>query len=98
MRMPFARSGAVLLFTLMLVVVACSGGAAKPTVSDAWVRVPMGADRPAAGYMTIVGGDAADVLIAAAVDDELLDRAAHGEARPERLRAPAMGKWEGTEY
>lgn len=66
MRMPFARSGAVLLFTLMLVVVACSGGAAKPTVSDAWVRVPMGADRPAAGYMTIVGGDAADALIAAA--------------------------------
>lgn len=56
----------IVALSVMFVVAACSSaGASKPTVSDAWVRVPMGADRPAAGYMTIVGGDAADALLAA---------------------------------
>ncbi len=56
----------IVALSVMFVVAACSSaGASEPTVSDAWVRVPMGADRPAAGYMTIVGGDAADALLAA---------------------------------
>ena len=57
------------LFAATLVVVACSGGAgaggAAPSISDAWVRPPMGSDRPAAGYLTITGGDAADALVGA---------------------------------
>ena len=53
-----------------LAVVACGGGnpttaPVGPTVSDAWVRPPMGADRPAAGYLTITGSVAADALIGA---------------------------------
>ncbi len=56
----------IVALSFLFVVAACSSaGAAKPTVSDAWVRMPMGADRPAAGYLTIVGGDAADALLAA---------------------------------
>jgi copper(I)-binding protein len=40
---------------------------AAPVVSGAWVRPPMGADRPAAGYLTIANpGSQADALIAAA--------------------------------
>ena len=52
-----------LLFTLVLA--ACSGASAAPTASGAWVRPPMGADLPAAGYATIVGGGAADALLSA---------------------------------
>ena len=38
--------------------------AATPTVAGAWVRPPLGADRPAAGYMTITNpGDVADALV-----------------------------------
>jgi hypothetical protein len=38
--------------------------AATPVISDAWVRPPIGADRPAAGYLTITNpGAAADALI-----------------------------------
>lgn len=66
MRLSRARTTVVLVSLLTVIVAACSGGATKPTISDAWVRVPMGADRPAAGYMTIVGGDEADALLAAA--------------------------------
>ena len=41
-------------------------GADRPTVSGAWVRPPMGAGRPAAGYLTIAGiPDRADALVAA---------------------------------
>ncbi len=51
---------------LAILVVACSSPAARALdVSDPWVRPPMGADRPAAGYLTIAGGDAADALISA---------------------------------
>lgn len=67
MRSRLSRRAALLLVSA-LVVVACSsgvGGGTAPTVSDAWVRPPMGSDRPAAGYLTITGGDAADALIAA---------------------------------
>lgn len=56
----------IVALSVIVAVAACSSaGTSKPTVSDAWVRVPMGADRPAAGYMTIVGGDDADALTAA---------------------------------
>jgi copper(I)-binding protein len=65
MRTSIRRAMVVLSF--IAIVAACSSaGAAKPTVSDVWMRVPMGADRPAAAYMTIVGGDAADALTGAA--------------------------------
>ncbi len=64
MRTSISRAMVVLSF--IVIVAACSAGAAKPTISDAWMRPPMGADRPAAAYMTIVGGDAADALLAAA--------------------------------
>ncbi|HSK52460.1 MAG TPA: copper chaperone PCu(A)C [Clostridia bacterium] len=51
---------------------ACGGSAASPTaaagptVSNAWVRPPMGPDRPAAGYLTIAGDpDTDDALLGA---------------------------------
>jgi copper(I)-binding protein len=65
MRSSRAPHLVALILLVMLATIACSGGGSKPIVSDAWVRVPMGADRPAAGYLTIVGGDVADALIAA---------------------------------
>lgn len=38
--------------------------AAAPTVSDAWVRPPMGSGQPAGGYMTITNpGGQADALV-----------------------------------
>jgi hypothetical protein len=40
---------------------------AGPTVSGAWVRPPMGPDRPAGGYLTITGPTgSADALVGAA--------------------------------
>jgi len=39
--------------------------AATPTIAGAWVRPPLGADRPAAGYLTITNpGGVADALVA----------------------------------
>ena len=74
MRTPRARSVAALLILIAIAVLAagCGGGGASagagapaPTVSDAWVRPPMGADRPGAAYLTIVGGGDADALLGA---------------------------------
>ena len=72
MRTPRSRTLPAIAFVLVTIVAACSSAAAPtspsataPTVSGAWVRPPMGADRPAAGYMTITGGSEADALIAA---------------------------------
>jgi copper(I)-binding protein len=53
-----------------LVLGGCTTGASAPpdelTVADAWVRPPMAADRPAAGYMTITNpGAEADALVGA---------------------------------
>jgi hypothetical protein len=45
---------------------ACSSGGSTsaPTISGAWVRPPMGADSPAAGYLTIVNSsDQPDALV-----------------------------------
>jgi periplasmic copper chaperone A len=71
--MRTSRSWTVLAIALVLALVAACGSPAgpgstspsAPTVSGAWVRPPMGADRPAAGYMTITGGGDADALLAA---------------------------------
>ena len=79
MRSSSSRSIAVLAFLLVAIVVtACSSAgssasagaasgapAAGVSVSDAWVRPPMGAGAPAAGYLTITGGDVADALVSA---------------------------------
>jgi copper(I)-binding protein len=72
MRTPRSWTVLSIAFALVLIVAACgssagspSAAATAPTVSGAWVRPPMGADRPAAGYLTITGGSAADALIAA---------------------------------
>jgi copper(I)-binding protein len=50
-----------------LVLAACTAAATPsgPTVADAWVRPPMGPDRPAAGYLTITGHGTADALLSA---------------------------------
>jgi copper(I)-binding protein len=52
------------------VIAACSTAttATDPTVSGAWVRPPMGADRPAAGYLTITGGSSTTALVAVTAD------------------------------
>lgn len=60
------RAGTTVLSLLLTVVLsACGSTSAAPTVTGAWVRPPMGADLPAAGYATIVGGSAADALLSA---------------------------------
>lgn len=66
-RLPHPR---LALLLVGLIVAACGGGLggpSAPTVADAWVRPPMGADRPAAGYLVITApaGDG-DVLVGAA--------------------------------
>jgi len=78
MRAPVSWTSFGLASAILLVVAACSSGSgtasasatpasmtpAAPTVSDAWVRPPMGPDRPAAGYLTITNpGGEADALL-----------------------------------
>jgi copper(I)-binding protein len=73
MRAPVSWTSFALASALLFIVAACSSGSgaasasvapAGPTVSDAWVRPPMGPDRPAAGYMTITDpGGEADALV-----------------------------------
>lgn len=65
MRTSIARSIVTLSLVLLSVAACGSGAATAPTVSDAWVRPPMGAGLPAAGYLTITGGDSADALVSA---------------------------------
>ena len=71
MRPPHALAHAALGLALALSLVACGADATDPdsglpVVSDAWVRPPLGDDRPAAGYLTIVNpGVDADTLIGA---------------------------------
>jgi hypothetical protein len=57
------------LAALMLLAAAILSGAARaaaatPSVTAAWIRLPLLAGRPAAAYATIRGGDRADRLIA----------------------------------
>ena len=77
MRAPASWASFALVSAVLFTVAACSSGSgaasgapataatpATPTISDAWVRPPMGPDRPAAGYMTIANpGGAADALV-----------------------------------
>jgi copper(I)-binding protein len=77
MSMPLSRRSSRRVGALLAVVGlaavtlgACSAGAstapsaATPVISDAWVRPPIGADRPAAGYLTITNpGVTADALV-----------------------------------
>ncbi len=66
MRSSRTGAGTILLVLAMAIIGACSAPVGHtPTVSDPWVRPPMGADLPAAGYLTIVGGTENDALIAA---------------------------------
>ena len=58
MRPLHALARAALVLTLTVSLGACGAGAADPDaglpiVSDAWVRPPVGPERPAAGYLTI---------------------------------------------
>ncbi len=58
-------AAAITAVLLVLVAVGCApgGAAAGVSVANAWVRPPQGADRPAAGYLEIRGGDGADALL-----------------------------------
>lgn len=75
--------------------------AVTPTISGAWVRPPMGTDRPAAGYLVITNtGTVADALLGAtspvAMSVELhettMDSSGMAGMHPiERLEIPAGG-------
>jgi hypothetical protein len=78
-----------------------SPSAATPTVEGAWVRPPIGADRPAAGYMTIRNpGNVADALVAVSspvamsceIHETSMDSSGMAGMHPiERLEIPAGG-------
>ena len=71
------------------------------TVSDAWVRAPMGPELPGAGYMTITSGaDVADWLVAAtspiAADIEIHETMTNADGTTgmgpvDRIEVPANG-------
>jgi copper(I)-binding protein len=73
MTSPRSRRATLAVIVVLAIVGAVAGAcstagpsaAAGPTVSNAWVRPPMGPDRPAAGYLTRAGGDGADALLGA---------------------------------
>lgn len=104
------RRAAALLAVAGLAAVAlgaCSTGAttapsaATPVISDAWVRPPMGADRPAAGYLTIMNpGAAPDALIGVTspiamsceIHETSMDSSGMAGMQPiDRLEIPAGG-------
>ena len=63
----------VVALVASLVVAGCTTAASAPpaelAVADAWVRPPMAADRPAAGYMTMTNpGPEADALVGVTTD------------------------------
>jgi copper(I)-binding protein len=86
---------------------ACSPGAATapaattPVISDAWVRPPIGADRPAAGYLTITNpGAAAETLVGVTspiamscqIHESSMDSSGMAGMHPiDRLEIPAGG-------
>lgn len=77
MRSSSTFSVVVLVVVAMLAIGACSSSSSSAgatagtgtgtavTVADAWVRPPMSPGLPAAGYLTITGGSAADALVSA---------------------------------
>ena len=96
----------VVLVSLLLVAAACgpsSGGAdvPAPTISDAWVRAPISAELPGAGYLTITStAEVDDWLIAAtspiAADIELHETTTGADGTTamepvDRIEVPAGG-------
>jgi hypothetical protein len=66
MRSLFIRLSICALVAGLLAACSSSGSTGAPTISGAWVRPPMAAGSPAAGYMTIENtSDQADALISA---------------------------------
>jgi periplasmic copper chaperone A len=63
------RGGVVLAIAAVLLIAGCgssAGPAEQPTITGAWVRVPMGEGRPAGGYLSITAPTSSpDALIAA---------------------------------
>ena len=72
-RLSWRSSATVLAATMILAaggLAACASGAtpaptaAAPSVTDAWIRMPAGADQPAAAYFTVTNpGGRADALV-----------------------------------
>lgn len=48
--------GRIVAAAAPMLLAACGGGAGEPRASDAWIRLPAVAGRPAAAYVTITGG------------------------------------------
>lgn len=110
-----SRKGAALLAASVLAAIAvavagCGSGGSPapttpatgiPTVEDAWVRPPMAADRPAAGYLTIRNpGTEVDALVGASspvamsveVHETTMDSSGMAGMHPiDRLEIPAGG-------
>jgi copper(I)-binding protein len=105
-RSRFALVGFLLIVATALLA-GCGGSASEApaapslTVSDAWVRPPMGPDRPAAGYLVITNtGVAADALLGATspvsmrveLHETSMDSSGMAGMRPiDRLEIPAGG-------
>lgn len=103
------RTGRTVLAALVVVLVLASCGsgtstaspsASAPTISGAWVRPPQGMDRPAAGYLVITGGSAADALVSASspiagkveIHETTTDSSGMSGMRPvARIEVPAGG-------
>lgn len=69
---PVLFLGSVVAAAIAVVTLAAcsSGGATAPTISDAWVRLAMGPDRPAAAYMVITNASGqADALLSVSMPD-----------------------------
>lgn len=81
----------------------CSGGGA-PSVTDAWIRVPMNATGPAGGFLSIANpGSSADALVGASSDaaaaveiheTTMADDGTMGMAPIDRIELPAGGSVE----
>jgi copper(I)-binding protein len=97
----------LIIVGLLLVAAACTSGGGggsdvpPPTVSDAWVRAPMGLEVPGAGYLTITSqADVADWLVAAtspiAADIEIHETTTNADGTTgmgpvDRIEVPAGG-------
>jgi copper(I)-binding protein len=100
-----ARIPAFLVLVVAAFLAGCGGSAASaspessapivPTVTGAWVRPPLGPDRPAGGYLTITGAPgSADALVSASVEihETTADASGMAAMHPiQRLDIPAGG-------